>query len=105
MRVERIASALGAHEVLRRIHAATTRLGLPPPAALTGDWFGSRAVIVPGVAVEPVATADVFDVGPGAPGDAVGGGWLGYLSYPDAARDGAGPRIPEAAGGWTDDVL
>ncbi len=78
---------------------------LPPPAALTGDWFGSRAVIVPSVAIEPVGVGDVFDTAPGSPGDEVGGGWIGYLSYPDAGIDGTGPRIPEAAGGWTDDVL
>ena len=36
---------------------------------------------------------------------AVGGGWFGYLSYPDAGVDGAPARIPEAAGGWTDCVL
>ena len=42
---------------------------------------------------------------PGAAGDAVGGGWFGYLSYPDAGADGRGPRIPEAAGGWSDCVL
>jgi para-aminobenzoate synthetase component 1 len=105
MRVERIALSRGAPEVLRRVAAATARLGLPPPAALIGDWFGSRAVIAPSVAIEPVDGTDVFDVGPGAPGDAVGGGWIGHLSYPDAGRDGAGPRIPVAAGGWTDDVL
>ncbi|GAB7068570.1 aminodeoxychorismate synthase component I [Mycobacterium hodleri] len=109
MRIERIAPSRSAPEVLRCLAAATTRLGLPPPAALIGDWFGSRAVVAPSVAVEPVPTAGVFDVaqhaGGGSRGDAVGGGWIGYLSYPDAGRDGAGPRIPEAAGGWTDDVL
>ena len=36
---------------------------------------------------------------------AIGGGWFGYLSYPDAGADGLGPRIPEAAGGWADCVL
>ena len=93
MRVERIASSRSAPEVLRRVAAATTRLGLPPPAALTGDWFGSRAVIAPSVAVEPVAAADVFDVGTGSTGagDAVGGGWIGYLSYPDAGARRRGP--------------
>ncbi len=35
----------------------------------------------------------------------MGGGWFGYLSYPDAGADGRGHRIPEAAGGWTDCVL
>ncbi len=79
--------------------------GLPPPAALIGDWFGSRAVIAPSVAIAPTDPAEVFAVAPGRGGDAVGGGWIGYLSYPDAAADGRGPRIPEAAGGWTDCVL
>ena len=105
MRVERIAIARSAPEVLRAVAASTARLGLPPPGALTGDWFSSRAVIAPSVAIEPVDAGDVFDVVPGTPGEEVGGGWLGYLSYPDAGRDGTGPRIPEAAGGWTDDVL
>jgi para-aminobenzoate synthetase component 1 len=105
VRVERIALSRSAPEALRAVAAATTRLGLPPPAALTGEWFSSRAVIAPSVAVEPVDVAGVFDLESGARSEAIGGGWIGYLSYPDAARDGAGPRIPEAAGGWTDDVV
>jgi para-aminobenzoate synthetase component 1 len=105
VRVERIALARSAPEVLRAVAAATRRLELPPPGALTGDWFSSRAVIAPSVAVEPVDVTGVFDAGPGARSAAIGGGWIGYLSYPDAGRDGSGPRIPEAAGGWTDDVL
>ena len=105
VRVERIAVSRSAPDVLRSVAAATTRVGLPPPAALTGDWFGSRAVIAPSVAIEPVAVTGVFDVEPGFGHAAIGGGWIGYLSYPDAGRDGSGPRIPEAAGGWTDDVL
>jgi para-aminobenzoate synthetase component 1 len=105
VRAERITLSRSAPEVLRSVAAATTRRGVPPPAALTGNWFGSRAVIAPSVAVDAVDVTDVFDVAAGGPGDHVGGGWFGYLSYPDAGRDGAGPRIPEAAGGWTDDVL
>ncbi|MDP9166989.1 MAG: aminodeoxychorismate synthase component I [Actinomycetota bacterium] len=105
MRVERIAVARSAPEVLRCLAAATTRLGLPPPAALTGTWFGSRAVIAPSVAVDRVDAGTVFDVEPGPPSSGVGGGWIGYLSYPDAGCDGSAPRIPEAAGGWTDDVV
>jgi para-aminobenzoate synthetase component 1 len=105
VRVERIAVSRSAPEVLRCVAAATTRLGLPPPAALTGTWFGSRAVIAPSVAIEPVDPTSVFDVDPGSRGDAIGGGWFGYLSYPDAGRHGSGPRIPVAAGGWSDDVL
>ena len=37
--------------------------------------------------------------------DLIGGGWVGYLSYPDPGADGRPNRIPEAAGGWTDCVL
>jgi para-aminobenzoate synthetase component 1 len=62
VRIERIALSRSAPEVLRCLAAATTRLGLPPPAALIGDWFGSRAVVAPSVAVEPVASTGVFDV-------------------------------------------
>ncbi|MBJ7387657.1 MAG: aminodeoxychorismate synthase component I [Mycolicibacterium sp.] len=98
-------SAGSAPAVLRALTTATTRLRLPPPAALTGDWFGSRAVIVPSVAVLPVDPADVFDVAPGAGDGTVGGGWIGYLSYPDAGADAGDGRIPRAAGGWTDCVL
>ncbi|MCW2520901.1 MAG: aminodeoxychorismate synthase, partial [Mycobacterium sp.] len=79
--MERIASSRSAPQVLRCVAAATARLGLPPPAALTGNWFGSRAVIAPSVAIESVDR--VFDVDPGSRTDAIGGGWIGYLSYPD----------------------
>ena len=107
MLTERL-GALGAPaDVLRAVDAWTRRAGVPPPAALVGEWFGSRAVIAPSVDVEPVDPAAVFDVTPGSStsADAVGGGWIGYLSYPDRGADGAAPRIPEAAGGWTDCVL
>src|SRR3981189_3765892 len=105
MRVEPIAGLGQAPSVLRALASATSLRGLPPPAALTGDWFGSRAVIVPSGAIEPAGAGEGLDTAAGSAGDAVGGGWIGYLSYPDAAADGGGPRIPEAAGGWTDDVL
>jgi para-aminobenzoate synthetase component 1 len=109
--VEPLADPGDAPAVLRALAAATSRLGLPPPAALTGDWFGSRAVIAPSVDVQPVGVDEVFSVNevisgtPGADTDVVGGGWIGYLSYPDPGADGRGPRIPVAAGGWTDSVL
>ncbi|MEB3023597.1 aminodeoxychorismate synthase component I [[Mycobacterium] crassicus] len=109
MRIERLGDLGAAPEVLRAVGDATARRGLPPPAALTGQWFGARAVIAPSVAVEPVEAAAVFDVpeiqSADAPSAAVGGGWIGYLSYPDAGADGRGAQIPEAAGGWTDCVL
>jgi para-aminobenzoate synthetase component 1 len=105
VRIDRLGDLGDAPQVLRSVGDATVRLGLPPPAALTGDWFGAQAVIVPSVSIQPVPAADVFAVRPGSQTDAVGGGWVGYLSYTDPGADGRLPRIPEAAGGWTDCVL
>jgi para-aminobenzoate synthetase component I len=116
VRIERLGDLGGAPRVLRAVADATSRLNLPPPAALTGEWFGALAVIAPSVSVQPVhpdnAFADPFAVRPSPGGTdagpgfaAVGGGWVGYLSYPDPGADGRGHRIPEAAGGWTDCVL
>lgn len=92
-------------DVLRRVDTGARAEGLAPPAALVGEWFGSRAVIAPTVPIRPVDPSDVFDVRPGEGGGAVGGGWIGYLSYPDPGADAAPPRLPVAAGGWTDCVL
>jgi len=103
--VERMGDLGAAADVLRAVAAGARRHHLPGPAALTGEWFGSAAVIAPSVALRPVAADAVFDVPPAGPADGVGGGWIGYLSYPDPGADGAPPRIPEAAGGWTDCVL
>lgn len=105
MRIERLGALGEAPEVLRAVGAATARLQLPPPAALTGEWFGAAAVIAPSVAVRPVEPLDAFAVGPGSDTTAVGGGWIGYLSYPDPGADARPARIPDAAGGWTDCVL
>jgi para-aminobenzoate synthetase component I len=106
VRIDRLGNLGEAHRVLRAIGDAAGRLDLPPPAALTGEWFGALAVIAPSLAVRPVDVADAFEVQLGSPqSPAVGGGWFGYLSYPDAGADGRGHRIPEAAGGWTDCVL
>jgi para-aminobenzoate synthetase component 1 len=111
MRIDRLGDLGEAPRVLRAIGDATGRLRLPPPAALTGDWFGALAVIAPSVWVQTVKADDVFAVGQGisnadpAHPAAVGGGWVGYLSYPDPGADGRTNRIPEAAGGWTDCVL
>lgn len=109
MRIDLLGDLGSAPAVLRAVAYAAEKRGLAPPAALIGDWFGSGAVIAPTVEVAPVETSHVFDVQDGTGGsggsDAVGGGWFGYLSYPDAAADGAGPRVPVAAGGWSDCVL
>lgn len=111
MRIDRLGDLGGPPQVLRAVGSATSRLGLPPPAALTGEWFGALAVIAPSVSVQPVSVDDVFGAPDGSgqatkgQASAVGGGWIGYLSYPDAGADGCSHRIPEAAGGWTDCVL
>lgn len=111
MRTDRLGDLGGAPQVLRAVARATVRLGLAPPAALTGEWFGALAVIAPSVSVQPVHRGDAFPIREAAGeqiapvSGAVGGGWVGYLSYPDPGADGRGSRIPEAAGGWTDCVL
>ena len=105
MRIERLGDLGSAPAVLRAVADAAVGHGLPPPAALIGEWFGSGAVIAPSLAAFPVDVGEVFDISPGGSTDAVGGGWFGYLSYPDAGADGLGPRVPEAAGGWSDCVL
>jgi para-aminobenzoate synthetase component 1 len=105
VRIERLGDFGSAPAVLRAVADAAAAQGLAPPAALIGEWFGSGAVIAPSVAAAPVDVSQVFDVPPGESGGAVGGGWFGYLSYPDAGADGESPRIPEAAGGWSDCVL
>jgi para-aminobenzoate synthetase component I len=99
VRIERLPDLGDAGAVLRAVAGTGA-------AALIGDWFGSSAVIAPRVTAAPVATRDVFATTPAAPhGDAVGGGWIGYLSYPDPGAEGEPARIPEAAGGWADCVL
>jgi para-aminobenzoate synthetase component I len=103
VRIERLADLGSAPAVLRAIAYAAERNGLPSPAALIGEWFGSAAVIAP--SLNAIAVDDVFAVPAGESDGAIGGGWFGYLSYPDAGVDGLGPRIPEAAGGWSDCVL
>jgi para-aminobenzoate synthetase component 1 len=106
MRIERLGELGGAPAVLGTVARAAADRGLAPAAALIGEWFGAGAVIAPSVTIEPVSPDTVFDVPSGSAGDgAVGGGWIGYLSYPDAGADGLAPRLPEAAGGWTDCVL
>jgi para-aminobenzoate synthetase component I len=105
VRIERLGDLGSAPAVLRAVASAAAQEGFAPPAALIGDWFDSGAVIAPSVTVAPIAADEVFDVPPGASAGAVGGGWFGYLSYPDAGTDREAHRIPEAAGGWSDSVL
>jgi para-aminobenzoate synthetase/4-amino-4-deoxychorismate lyase len=61
----------------------------PLPFALTGDWAGGGAIVgssplaVADTAADPLALLDVLPhVGEQAdPGEAVGGGWFGWLGY------------------------
>ncbi|MEU3620954.1 aminodeoxychorismate synthase, component I [Amycolatopsis coloradensis] len=92
------------------VHARS--LGLAPPAALSGDWFSSRAVIALNAALAPVHdVAEAFaiptrmppirDAVPGA----VGGGWFGYLSYDLTDPSGRSGGLPPAVWGWVDRIL
>ena len=75
--------------------------GLPPPAALIGDWFGGAAVIAPSVRIRAVPAGRAFPPGSaGEVGGPVGGGWIGYLGYGLADPRPAVRRLPLAAGGW-----
>ena len=79
MRIERLGDLGDGPSVLRALATATRRLGLPPPAALIGEWFGSRAVIAPSLSAIAVTPADVFAAPPGGRDDGpVGGGWFGH---------------------------
>ena len=110
MRVEHLGGVadLGdAVDVLRAVAESNRRHRRPPPAALIGEWFGSAAVIAPSVSIRRVDPAHVFAV-PATESNTecvVGGGWIGFLSYPDRGADDLPPRIPEVAGAWTDCVL
>lgn len=116
MRLRRTAltSRLSPEQVLSSLERRSDALGIPGPAALTGDWFGSRAVLAPSVRLEPVDEAGGLPPAFGeevavdrgdAPADAVGGGWFGYLSYDLADPSGRRGVLPRAVWGWADHVL
>ncbi|GAA5123888.1 aminodeoxychorismate synthase component I [Haloechinothrix salitolerans] len=114
MRLERMALRTGARpeQVLSLLDARARRLGLPAPAALIGDWFGSRAVIAPTVELRPVTeVAEAFATparqrAVNSPADgAIGGGWFGYLGYDLTDPSGRSGALPPAAWGWADHVL
>ena len=105
MLIERLGGLGAAADVLRAVDAGARGEGIAPPAALVGCWFGAAAVIAPSVVIDQCDPGRAFAVSPGGRTDAVGGGWIGYLSYPDPGADGRPPRVPVAAGGWTDCVL
>lgn len=101
-----------AEQVLRRLAVRARRRGLPPPAALTGDWFGGSAVLAPSVRIDATPSERAFTTVDAAPvhtepGGPVGGGWIGYLGYglTDPGRHPRPRRLPTAAWGWADHVL
>ncbi|MEE2031572.1 aminodeoxychorismate synthase component I [Rhodococcus chondri] len=110
MGMERLGRGGTPARVLTNLSDRSRRLGLPPPAAVTGRWFGCAAVIAPSLTTASVPPAEAFDC-PQIPsredGPRIGGGWIGYLAYPDETADPTAPppALPVAAGGWTDTVL
>ncbi|WP_086820922.1 aminodeoxychorismate synthase component I [Allokutzneria sp. NRRL B-24872] len=110
-----LASDTAPERVFRRLSERASVLGIAPPAALVGDWFGSRAVLAPTLSAEPVDDVEAFAF-PGqqpsvavtsAPADAIGGGWFGYLGYglTDPGVWERPRRLPNAVWGWADHVL
>ena len=91
--------------VLRRLVARAHARGLPPPAALVGDWFGGGAVLAPSVRLTPAGGPPPPLPAVEGPAGAVGGGWIGYLGYGLADPVRWRRLLPPAASGWTDHVL
>ncbi|AZG45169.1 aminodeoxychorismate synthase component I [Gordonia insulae] len=79
-------------DVLRALHAHTVSSGMPPPAALIGDWWGADAVIAPSIHLRPGF----------APPDDPERFWFGYLGFPVRTTESA---LPAAVGGLTDQIL
>ena len=99
MRIERLGVLGSAPRVLRAVAAAAQARGLAPPAALIGEWFGAGAVIAPSLPTTAITSSEFGALcdaqgGRARPihaGGTIGGGWFGYLSYPDEGADGAPP--------------
>lgn len=104
MRVQAVGPGGRPEDVLLALHERALARGAPPPAALTGAWFGSRAVLVPSVELRAGGRPPDGRGGPSATG-AVGGGWVGHLGYPDCAPGADPALLPATAGGWTSCVL
>ncbi|MFW0795613.1 aminodeoxychorismate synthase component I [Gordonia sp. CPCC 205515] len=79
-------------DVLRTLRASTRAAGLPPPAALVGDWWGADAVIAPSISLRPGL----------APPDDPSRFWFGHLGFPVRAMQSP---LPTAVGGLTGDIL
>ncbi|SFP41017.1 para-aminobenzoate synthetase component 1 [Amycolatopsis arida] len=112
----RLRSDVSVERALLLLDARARDRGLPPPAALTGQWFSARAVLVPSLPAHAVTDPDVAfaavtDLPPmsatasNTVDGAVGGGWVGYLSYQLTDPTGRKTPLPNAVWGWTDTVL
>lgn len=88
---------ISAAELLRSLHSRARDLALPPPAAFLGDWRGSRAVLIPSIALDVAppehtfATSDHLVV-------------VGFRSFPDDVP-GDPPLLPTAVRGVSDGLL
>ncbi|WP_158889285.1 aminodeoxychorismate synthase component I [Amycolatopsis anabasis] len=106
---KRLRSSATPDRALLLLDARARALGLAPPAALAGEWFGARAVLAPSVdaaaAVNPLACPARQPSVREAPPDVVGGGWIGYLSYDLIDPSGRTGALPKAVWGWADHVL
>lgn len=102
LRVRRLGAGATVPAVLRALARRAERNGIAPPAALTGSWFGSRAVVVPSLEAGPVDVRAALRTGsrPHCPDGVVGGGWFLALRYPDDD-----PGTLDATGAWADSVL
>ncbi|GAA1481530.1 aminodeoxychorismate synthase component I [Gordonia sinesedis] len=81
-----------APDLLRVLTAHTRSHGLPPPAALIGDWADADAVIAPSIDIRP-------GVPPPNHPDRF---WLGYLGFPVRSDESV---LPPTAGGLIDHLL
>ncbi|WP_370944706.1 aminodeoxychorismate synthase component I [Amycolatopsis sp. cg5] len=109
--VRALSSTVTPDSALLLLGARARELGIAPPAALSGEWFGSRAVLAPTVSLSAFDASQAFSVPDDQPAvrdsipGAVGGGWFGYLSYDLTDPSGRSAGLPVAAWGWADHVL
>ncbi|SDJ03438.1 para-aminobenzoate synthetase component 1 [Lentzea albidocapillata subsp. violacea] len=97
---ERLGAGAPVAAVLRALARRAERDGIAPPAALTGSWFGSRAVVAPSLDVRAVDAGEALRTGSRRSGGFIGGGWFLALRYPDDGLDSL-----DATGAWSDSVL
>ncbi|MGW4401923.1 aminodeoxychorismate synthase component I [Amycolatopsis nivea] len=103
MRFQRLRTDLTPSRVLVLLSAYARAHGLPEPAAVCGNWFGSQAVVAPFVAVAPRPFPSAFSAS--GPSGRIGGGWFGFLAYDQADPSGRSTGVPASAWGWADHVL